>query len=150
MIRKLAAAAMATVVVTGLSGCGTSSPAGPNISARETGHGLELSLGPALFDYDAAELGADGRQEVAQIARLLRQKPGQQIVIEGHTDSEGPDDYNLALSEQRATTVRKALIDEGIEGDRLHVVGLGEALPAAFNTTEDGRANNRRVEVIIR
>jgi outer membrane protein OmpA-like peptidoglycan-associated protein len=150
MIRNLVAATMATVIVAGLSGCGISPLVGPNISARETGHGLELALGPALFDYDTAELGADGRQEVVRIARLLRQKPGQQIVIEGHTDSEGPDDYNLALSEQRAATVRNALIDEGVQGDRLHVVGLGEALPAAFNTTEDGRANNRRVEVIIR
>ena len=71
------------------------------------------------------------------------------IRIEGHTDSDGSDVYNLKLSQSRAESVRASLIERGVEDGRLLAVGFGEQQPVAPNTTEDDKARNRRVEFII-
>jgi len=68
------------------------------------------------------------------------------LIIEGHTDSKGSDAYNLKLSKQRAAAVRDYLIESGIVGTRIEATGLGESQPTASNATEEGRAENRRVE----
>lgn len=148
MIRKLIAACV-TAGVVGLGGCSGSSLDGPESYARETDEGLKVTLGPAFFDYDQTELGVLGQEEVWRIARLLHQKPASFVIIEGHTDDVGPDDYNVALSMERARAVKRALIDHGIGAERMTIAARGEALPATFNTTEYGRSRNRRVEVII-
>jgi len=150
VFRNLLTVAMVAVVSAGLTGCASSLFAGPEIQARETESGLQLSFGPTFFDYNTAEIGDQGQREVELIAKLLRQKPRRPVVIEGHTDDIGSEDYNLALSMARAQAVKQALITHGVEGDRLILSALGETEPLAFNTTEDGRARNRRVEVIIR
>lgn len=150
MHRNMFSAAMAAVIVAGLSGCANSPLAGPGTYARETDRGLQLSFGPTFFAHNTAELGAEGQREVSRIASILRQKPTRPAVIEGHTDDLGTDDYNLALSMERADAVKRALIANGIEDHRLTVSAMGETLPATYNATEDGRAKNRRVEVIIR
>ncbi|MEM8949911.1 MAG: OmpA family protein [Pseudomonadota bacterium] len=150
MKRNVVTAAMAGVIVVGLSGCANSFLAGPGTQTRQADNGLELVFGPAFFDYKTAELGAEGQREVELIARLLRQKPGREVIIEGHTDDVGSEGYNFVLSMARADAVKEALIEHGIEGDRLVVAAMGETLPASFSNTEDGRAKNRRVEVIIR
>ena len=85
-----------------------------------------------------------------RIARLLRQKPLAPVTIEGHTDAIGSEKYNLALSMARADAVKYALLEQGLDGSRLTVAAMGETVPVAYNTTEDGRAKNRRVEIIIR
>ena len=144
------AASMAAIVVSGLAGCASSPLEGPGVHARPTDQGLQLTFGPTFFDYKTADLGADSEREVELIARLLRQKPNRPVVIEGHADDIGSEAYNLDLSLARAEAVRQALIDKGIDGERLDVLAMGETLPAAYNSTEDGRAKNRRVEVIIR
>lgn len=150
VFRNVFSASMAAIVVAGLSGCASSPLAGPDAHARRTDKGLQLAFGPAFFDYKTAELAEDGQREVELIANLLHQKPNRSVVIEGHTDDVGSANYNLSLSKERADSVREALIAHGIDGDRLTVAAMGETLPAAFNATEDGRAKNRRVEVIIR
>lgn len=141
---------MAAIAVSGLAGCASSPLEGPGVHARSTDQGLQLTFGPAFFDYKKAELDFDSEREVELIARLLRQKPNRPVIIEGHADDIGSEAYNLELSMERAEAVRQALIAKGIDGDRLDVLAMGETLPAAYNTTEDGRAKNRRVEVIIR
>lgn len=150
MFRNVIAATTTALMIAGLSGCAGSLLEGPGVQARETEKGLQLAFGPTFFDYKTAELGDEGQREVALIADLLRQKPTRPVVIEGHTDSVGSEGYNLSLSMDRADAVRNALIEQGIDGDRLTVAAMGETLPASFDATEEGRAQNRRVEVIIR
>jgi outer membrane protein OmpA-like peptidoglycan-associated protein len=71
------------------------------------------------------------------------------VVIEGHTDSMGSEDYNLQLSEQRALAVQSALMQRGVQGSQISTAGKGEGLPVASNDTAAGRQQNRRVEVIF-
>lgn len=71
------------------------------------------------------------------------------MVVEGHTDSRGPRDFNLELSQRRAEAVRDYLVSKGVPGDLFTVEGLGPDRPVASNATPDGRANNRRVEIVI-
>ena len=122
---------------------------GGNLPARQTERGLVLTLDPVLFAFFSAELRPGGAKEVATIATFLREQTSRQVLIEGHTDSIGADDYNLDLSERRAGTVRQALIDNGIDASRFVIQGLGEDVPVADNDTSAGRQKNRRVEVII-
>jgi len=70
-------------------------------------------------------------------------------LIEGHTDSVGGEDYNLGLSEQRADSVRRALIDDDVSPERITIKGYGERFPVAGNDTPEGRQQNRRVEIVI-
>ncbi len=84
-----------------------------------------------------------------EIAEVLKKNPTIHISIEGHTDSQGSDQYNLDLSTRRAASVMRYLISQGIEAERLASVGHGESIPIADNLTEEGRAANRRVEFLI-
>jgi outer membrane protein OmpA-like peptidoglycan-associated protein len=86
---------------------------------------------------------------LSEVARALLDRPSIHVSIEGHTDSEGSDKYNLELSERRAASVMRYLIAEGIERSRLSSKGYGESQPIDDNRTADGRANNRRVEFLI-
>jgi len=101
------------------------------------------------FAFDKHNLTAEARQTVTTIANLLGDIEGL-IVVEGHADTTGPVNYNQALSERRANSVRDALVAQGIDANRLLVKGYGEKRPAAFNDTAEGRAKNRRVEVTLR
>lgn len=71
------------------------------------------------------------------------------IEVVGHTDDVGDDAYNQKLSEQRATAVRDYLVAAGIDGSKIVTVGMGEGMPVASNTTDEGRAENRRVDVLV-
>ena len=76
--------------------------------------------------------------------------PDTDVDVEGHTDSVGPDAYNLALSERRANSVKRYLTQQGVPGERMTPVGYGETIPIDTNDTEEGRSNNRRVEFRVR
>lgn len=102
-----------------------------------------------LFAYDEAELTDLARRELSQLAVALRYSPNTYITIEGHADSTGSADYNQELSLERARAVRQYLVDQGIDGTRVAVRALGESDPIADNKTPQGRANNRRVEIIV-
>lgn len=104
-----------------------------------------------LFDFDKADIKAESKPQLDEIAALLKKTPDLKVLIVGHTDAKGSLDYNHNLSEKRARAVVKALTSQyGIAGSRLTPVGVGMAAPVASNRTEEGRAKNRRVEIVER
>jgi outer membrane protein OmpA-like peptidoglycan-associated protein len=116
---------------------------------RETERGLVVVLGQGLFSSGQSTLSARARDEVGRIAAVLSQFPERSISVEGHTDAVGSEVANQRLSEQRAEAVRAALIAQGVDPGRVDMVGYGESRPAAENDTAQGRAQNRRVEIVI-
>ena len=101
------------------------------------------------FDYDKADVRPGYHDKIAEAAAFIRKYPAPQILVAGHTDSRGTDQYNQKLSERRAANVRKYLIEKfGIGGDKLVPKGYGESQPVATNETDAGRQKNRRVEVV--
>lgn len=118
-------------------------------SVRETERGLVVTLGQGLFASGQASLSAQTRAEVGRIAAVLTQYPDRNLLLEGHTDSVGSEVNNQNLSERRAEAVRAALIAEGIDPSRVSAVGYGQTRPIASNATAAGRAQNRRVEIVI-
>lgn len=119
------------------------------LKARGTERGLVLTLGDVLFGFNQWDLAPGGQRVVTKLSDFLRRYGRRQVMIEGFTDSIGPDTYNLNLSERRANAVRLALIQRGIDPGRIRVRGYGKAYPVADNTSEAGRQRNRRVEIII-
>jgi outer membrane protein OmpA-like peptidoglycan-associated protein len=118
-------------------------------SVHQTERGLSLLLGQGLFAVGQSSLSPPAREEVQRIAAVLLQYPQYRIAVEGHTDATGSRALNQRLSEERAAAVRAALVAEGIAPDRVEARGHGQDLPIADNTTQAGRAMNRRVEIII-
>ena len=116
---------------------------------RETDRGVVVTLGDVLFEVGESELLPAAASNLEDVVDLLRTEPDKAIRIEGHTDSTGPANVNLRLSEQRARAVRDALVEMGIDSDRIRAVGMGEDFPIATNETAEGRARNRRVDVIV-
>lgn len=100
------------------------------------------------FDTGKAELKADGKATVAEIAAMLKSSPSLSIAVEGHTDNVGQAAANKTLSEQRARSVMNAIVAAGIDAKRLSAAGFGQERPVADNRSEDGRAKNRRVELV--
>jgi len=101
------------------------------------------------FDFDAAEIRGDAAVILDEAIEILKRNPDRQIVIEGHTDWTGPEEYNQSLSENRAEAVKSYLVESGVEESRLSTVGYGESQPVAPNDTRDGRSRNRRVEMKV-
>lgn len=100
-----------------------------------------------LFESNAVALDSTARSTLDALSDALRAHPGARLRVEGYSDATGPEGWNQALSEQRARAVRAYLVKHGIDGARLQVQGFGEAHPAQPNTTPEGRAANRRVEL---
>ncbi len=103
-----------------------------------------------LFDASSAKLSADGADRVRQLARTVGAYPKQRFIVKGHTDSQGDARANQRLSEDRADSVRNLLVAEGVLPSRITAVGLGADLPAATNSTTEGRQQNHRVEIELR
>jgi OmpA-OmpF porin, OOP family len=101
------------------------------------------------FDTGSAQLTADGRRTVDSLLAVLKSYPSVQVSLEGHTDATGEADANKALSEQRADAVKQTLVAGGIAADRVKVEGFGQERPVADNTTDAGRARNRRLELVV-
>jgi outer membrane protein OmpA-like peptidoglycan-associated protein len=102
-----------------------------------------------LFDPDNDELVPVGRGLVDLGIALLQQNPGVTWIIEGHTDNLGSDEYNVELSQRRLDSIVTYITDHGIDPRRLTTIAKGESEPIADNATRDGRAQNRRLEVVI-
>jgi outer membrane protein OmpA-like peptidoglycan-associated protein len=103
------------------------------------------------FDVDRADLAPESAGALKEMAALLEREPTLTVAIVGHTDNAGKLDHNLSLSERRADAVMKALVSQyGIDARRLTSKGVGPFSPVASNRTEDGRARNRRVELVER
>lgn len=114
----------------------------------ETGR---VALYGIYFDTDKAVIKPESRPTLEEIAAFLKQRPGLAVVVVGHTDNQGKLDYNMQLSRRRAKAVAQSLAaDFGIKNARLTAAGVGFLAPVAPNATEDGRALNRRVELIER
>jgi outer membrane protein OmpA-like peptidoglycan-associated protein len=114
-----------------------------------TSRGQVLTLGDVFFSSGQSDLKAEARGNLQPVLDFVNRFPDRRVSIEGHTDDRGADDANQVLSQRRAASVRDALIALGADASRFQVVGLGEASPLADNTTTEGRARNRRVEVIV-
>lgn len=102
------------------------------------------------FDTDKATLRPDAVPAIEEIAKLLQADRSLRLSIDGHTDSSGGADHNRTLSKARADAVRSALLAKGIDGERLETHGYGADKPLADNSSEAGRAKNRRVELVKR
>ena len=102
------------------------------------------------FDFAKATLAADAKPVIDQVFTLLQGDAALKLAIEGHTDNIGSDAANQQLSEQRAQAVVAALVQGGIAADRLSAAGFGASKPIADNNTSEGRAKNRRVELVKR
>lgn len=118
---------------------------------KEESRGTVITLdGSVLFASGKSELLPIARERLDQVAKALKDsEPGDSFVIEGHTDSQGSDQANLTLSQARADAVKAHLVSAGVAPDKVRAVGRGEAQPVASNDSPEGRANNRRVEIIV-
>lgn len=106
--------------------------------------------GSVLFASGKSELLPAAQARLSEVAQALtQQSPDAKIVVEGHTDSQGSQDFNLELSAKRAQAVRDYLASHGVAPDRISSEGMGFSRPIADNKTAEGRANNRRVEIVV-
>lgn len=119
------------------------------MKAEQTERGLVLTLSDVLFDTDSDQLKQGAELTVDRLAEFLRNNPERKLLIEGHTDARGPEEYNRDLAQRRANALAEALVQRGIPSDRLRPVGLGEAYPVASNDNPAGLQQNRRVEVVV-
>jgi OOP family OmpA-OmpF porin len=109
---------------------------------------LESLTGPH-FAFDDANLTPQGRAKVRNVAATLNRYPARRVDVNGYTDSFGSDAHNQRLSEDRAETVKQALVEDGVAANRISTRGYGDSNPVASNATAEGRAQNRRVEIIL-
>ena len=117
---------------------------------ERVGEGIQVTFDSAiLFEVNSYNLSADSRTNLSNLASSLQEYSNTEVIIAGHTDSTGPEDYNQTLSEQRADAAATELVKAGVGADRISIVGHGESEPIASNDTAYGRQQNRRVEVAI-
>ncbi|WP_158681511.1 OmpA family protein [Microbulbifer pacificus] len=109
-----------------------------------------ITLENIQFEFNSAKLTPRAETSLNKVVQSLRNQPNTQVEVSGHTDSKGNDGYNLRLSGQRAESVRRYLIQNGINASRITARGYGETRPVASNDTDAGRAQNRRVELTFR
>ncbi len=122
----------------------------PNAEVIREGEGIIVKFDSGiLFDFDKATLKANAKSNIENLATSLQNNPETNILIIGHTDATGADAYNMRLSDRRADAVRTYALNNGISTSRLTTEARGETEPIADNTTEAGKAQNRRVEVVI-
>jgi outer membrane protein OmpA-like peptidoglycan-associated protein len=119
------------------------------LQAKPTERGMVLTLSDVLFDTGASTLKPGADLALGRVAEFMSKNADTKVMIEGHTDSRGSDDYNSELSRRRAQAVKDALASRGITGDRVEAVGRGEAFPVASNDSRVGQQQNRRVEIIF-
>ena len=120
------------------------SPAGFKVDAE--GCPLSMSL-TMTYGHNSSKIDAASEEKVTRFATFLKENPGYNVHIIGHTDSSGSAKYNQKLSEKRAESLRTMLVEQGVDASRLSAEGKGESSPLADNETEEGRIANRRIEV---
>jgi outer membrane protein OmpA-like peptidoglycan-associated protein len=119
-------------------------------AVKEEARGLVITLsGSVLFTSNKSELLPAAQDRLSQVADALMANKDRKLTVEGHTDSRGSSSYNQVLSQQRADAVRSYLISRGYPGALIEARGIGEDRPVADNASAEGRANNRRVEIIV-
>lgn len=120
-----------------------------DLKAQKTDRGLVLTLGDVLFDTGKSTLKPGAYGTIDRLAMALKEEPTRKVVIEGHTDSVGTDEFNQQLSQNRALAVQAALMERGVSGGQISSTGKGESFPVASNDNAAGRQQNRRVELIF-
>jgi outer membrane protein OmpA-like peptidoglycan-associated protein len=122
----------------------------PDAKVERVGEGIVVEFSSAvLFGFDKSDLSTEAAVNLDKLVRVLNAYPETNIEVQGHTDSKGTEAYNLTLSEKRAKTVTDYLASNGIAASRMTIKGFGETAPKYDNDTEEGRAQNRRVEFLI-
>jgi outer membrane protein OmpA-like peptidoglycan-associated protein len=117
---------------------------------ERVGEGIKITFDSGiLFGYDSSTLQPEAKSNISKLAVILKKYPDTNILVTGHTDSDGTEEYNQTLSEQRAKAVSDYSMYQGISSSRLSVIGLGENEPVASNETVEGKKLNRRVEIAI-
>jgi outer membrane protein OmpA-like peptidoglycan-associated protein len=120
------------------------------VSVERIGEGIALKFDSGiLFGFDSEILQPQAKENIYKLADILKKYPDSNILIAGHTDSDGAEQYNQSLSERRAKAVSDYTMMQGVSSSRLSIVGLGETEPIATNSTESGKQLNRRVEIAI-
>lgn len=119
------------------------------LPAQATARGIIVTLPETRFAFDQATLPTPTQPAIGQLANVLKNNPGRKIAIEGYTDTQGTDDYNMTLAKERANVVRDALVSRGIDPNRITIRSYGGAHPVASNDTRAGRQQNRRAEIVI-
>jgi outer membrane protein OmpA-like peptidoglycan-associated protein len=120
-----------------------------NLRATRGAQGMQMTLDDIAFAPGQAGLRPEAKASLGQLVAFVNHDPAKPVRIEGHTDARGTTQANRVLSQRRADAVRAALIAAGVAANRISSVGLGEDEPVASNDTEEGRARNRRVDVIL-
>jgi outer membrane protein OmpA-like peptidoglycan-associated protein len=119
-------------------------------AVKEEERGLVVTLsGGVLFRSAESTLLSSAKVKLDQVANALLSVRARNLIVEGHTDSQGSASYNQGLSQRRADAVRDYLVQRGYPTDRIQARGKGKGSPIADNASPEGRANNRRVEIII-
>jgi outer membrane protein OmpA-like peptidoglycan-associated protein len=119
-------------------------------AVKEEERGLVITLsGGVLFRSAESTLLSSAQVKLDQVAKALLDVPARNLIVEGHTDSRGSTSYNQDLSQRRADAVRDYLVQRGYPADRIQALGKGKGSPIADNASPEGRANNRRVEIVI-
>jgi outer membrane protein OmpA-like peptidoglycan-associated protein len=119
------------------------------LNTQETARGLIVNLSDVLFDTGKYTLKPDAREKLAKVSGILLAYPGLAVQVEGYTDNVGGEEYNQKLSEQRAQTVGDYLISQGVSSSNVTATGFGLNHPVADNSTAQGRAQNRRVNLVV-
>lgn len=121
-----------------------------NAKVERVGEAIRVNFDSGiLFNVNSADLSAGAKKDIEKLATSLKQNPGTNVIIEGHTDNTGSYELNQKLSERRAQAVANYAKSLGVDGSRLQAKGYSYDQPIADNSTAEGRAQNRRVEIII-
>ncbi|MFW5960472.1 MAG: OmpA family protein, partial [Chitinivibrionales bacterium] len=119
------------------------------IKVSKDARGTIISMSDILFETGKAALTPKLETNLAKIAGILAVFKNSNVLIEGHTDNTGSDEFNKVLSEKRAESVKEFMIEQGVAEKRLTAEGYGFSRPVADNSTKEGRAKNRRVDLIV-
>jgi len=124
----------------------------PGAEVTRVGEGINVTFNEeagVYFDTSKSNVKGTSATTLDKLVGIFKEYPNSDILVEGHTDSAGPEDYNLKLSQQRAEAVTTYLISQGINANRFSTKWYGESQPKATNETTEGKAKNRRVELAI-
>ncbi|WP_226064425.1 OmpA family protein [Kaistella polysaccharea] len=123
----------------------------PGAEVERVGEGIKVTMKENMvnFGFDSSNLTSSAQMNLDKLAEVLKNNPDTNINIYGYTDSKGSDNYNLSLSDRRAAAVKTYLVSKGLASSRMITMGMGEQEPIASNDTDEGRAQNRRVEFAI-
>jgi len=122
---------------------------GQVLQTQETARGLIVNMSDVLFDTGKYTLKPEAREKLAKVSGILLAYPNLKVQVEGYTDNVGGDQYNLTLSQQRGDGVRAYLVSQGVSPDNVTSTGYGMSNPIADNSTAAGRAQNRRVQMVV-